>query len=88
MHTPPPQNWSTRQSSGAAQGSGKGYYYAAVTSDKQTMPTLAPKKIDPAEVKASAESEDEPIAAKSNYYYAHRRKIDFHVPTPAPKRID
>ena len=26
--------------------------------------------------------------AKSNYYYAHRRKIDWHIPTPVPARID
>ena len=29
----------------------------------------------------------EPIGQKSDYYYAHRRKIDFHVPV-TPQRID
>lgn len=28
------------------------------------------------------------IAQRSGYYYAHRRKIDFHVPTPEPRRIE
>ena len=36
----------------------------------------------------AAASSEAPLEKRSEYYYAHRRKIDFHVPTPAPQRID
>ena len=41
--------------------------------------------------KRLAEGEAEGATNKkssSEYYYAHRRKIDFHVPTPPPQRLD
>ena len=74
---------------------GKGYYYGVVPS----VPVLMPPRIDAAEVEktrdASATAEaggdeataDQPSKLKADYYYAHRRKIDFHVPTPQPQRI-
>ena len=61
---------------------GKGYYAGVVPS----VPVLMPPKIDPAEVKKeTGDDEAEGTKARSGYYYAHRRKIDFKVPTPAPK---
>ena len=35
-----------------------------------------------------AASSPSALEQRSEYYYAHRRKVDFHVPTPAPQRID
>lgn len=70
-------------------GSGKGYYYAAVTSDKQVLALPEPKRIDAAEVQSPTEAKPEPIGEKKgDYYYAHRRKIDFKVPTPQPRRLE
>ena len=72
-----------------SQRPGKGYYAGVVPS----VPVLMPPKIDPAEVKKEGVEEEEPAAkeasapTKSGYYYAHRRKIDFKVPTPAPTPI-
>ena len=63
---------------------GKGYYAGVVPS----VPVLMPPRIDASEVKEEGEG-DGPNAgtkAKSGYYYAHRRKIDFKVPAP-PKPI-
>ena len=64
---------------------GVGYYAGVVPS----VPGLMPPKIDPAEGKKDP-ADDEAEAgtkAKTGYYYAHRRKIDFKVPTPAPKPL-
>ena len=81
-------------SSRAKPGSGEGYYYAAVTSDQHTLPVTMPQKIDPSQViregtaptcESCAASSS--VMSKSAYYYAHRRKIDFHVPTPPPQKI-
>jgi thioredoxin 1 len=74
----------------AQAGSGSGYYYAAVTSDKQSMPLAPPQKINAASVGPLSEGSglSEPAEPKSSYYYAHRRKIDFHIPTPTPQRLE
>ena len=81
-------------SSRAKPGSGEGYYYAAVTSDQHTLPVAMPQKIDPSQVNREAPAPacdsctaSRSVASKSAYYYAHRRKIDFHVPTPPPQKI-
>jgi hypothetical protein len=81
-------------SSRAKPGSGEGYYYAAVTSDQHTLPVAMPQKIDPSQVNREAPApacdsctDSRSVASKSAYYYAHRRKIDFHVPTPPPQKI-
>jgi len=66
----------------AKPGSGAGYYYAAITTDQHTQPVAAPQRIDSSQVK-SDHAPTGGTAPKSDYYYAHRRKIDFHVPTPA-----
>ena len=77
----------------AKPGSGAGYYYAAITSDQHTLPVNAPHKIDGSQVGTTDDADGAGAsgsaggAGKSNYYYAHRRKIDFHVPTPAPQKI-
>jgi hypothetical protein len=70
---------------------GKGYYYGVVPS----TPMLMPPRIDAEQVErtrdANAEAADDAASEgnqKSDYYYAHRRKIDFHVPTPMPQRIN
>ena len=79
---------------------GKGYYYGVVPS----TPVLMPPKIDPsdvthpnegeggapAEANATGDGSKAPMGQNlaGEYYYAHRRKIDFKIPTPTPQRID
>lgn len=94
----------TDKASGKAKpGSGAGYHYAAVMSDQHTMPVNQPIRIDPSEVKAQEDEPsggsggaggeagrktESDVVAKSGYYYAHRRKIDFKVPILPPQRLD
>lgn len=94
---PAPAVASQNDVSRSQAGSGSGYYYAAVTEDKRTMEAAAPTRIDAAEVKpipakgdptGGVEAAEGGEPAKSNYYYAHRRKVDYNIPTPTPKRID
>ena len=60
---------------------GKGYYAGVVPS----VPVLMPPRLDPADVKAEGGEEvGGGGKSTSGYYYAHRRKIDFKVPTPTP----
>ena len=76
-----------RPSARDVAGSGRGYYYAAVTSDKHATPVAAPTRIQSSEVATQPQAALESAAGKSDYYYAHRRKIDFVVPTPPPQRL-
>ena len=79
---------------------GKGYYAGVVPS----VPVLMPPKIGGAAAPPNEEEEGSSGATnqssssssggaggatqRSEYYYAHRRKIDFQIPTPAPRRLD
>ena len=46
---------------------------------------LAPPRIDAADVAPHAPSTGAENA--SDYYYAHRRATDYHIPTPSPQRM-
>ena len=61
--------------------------------DRAAAATAAAATGEAAERSGAASAAGEPgaaigIAQRSGYYYAHRRKIDFHVPTPEPRRIE
>jgi len=49
------------------------------------LQVLAPPRIDAADVTPHAPSTDAEIT--SDYYYAHRRAPDYHIPTPSPQRM-
>ena len=49
------------------------------------LQVLAPPRIDAADVTPHAPSTDAEIT--SDYYYAHRRATDYHIPTPSPQRM-
>jgi len=77
----------------AEPGKGKGYYYAAITSNQHVLPLPEPKRIGSADLRpeatapAAADAADTP--ATSGYYYAHQtQKVDYRVPLPAHKRLD
>ena len=95
---PAPEVTSQNDLSRSAAGS-SGYYYAAVTEDRRKIPVQEPTRIDSTEVsELEAPAKGDPTGAepaaeggapgKSNYYYAHRRKVDYKIPIPKPKRID
>ena len=69
-----------RSATAPKPGSGMGYYYAAITSDQRTMPVAEPLRIDSNEVTtANAPAAATGVGAKSEYYYAHRRKSELRL---------
>ena len=68
-------------------------FTSLLSHDRRTraqQPLAPPQKINAASVGPLSEGSglSEPAEPKSSYYYAHRRKIDFHIPTPTPQRLE